>query len=120
MPAFYFVIGGRHYPGVVPAMPGFLYENYTLPRKSVQAGWGDIFDIFLSFARELMLAHLSANTASGTDDFCPDDYISRTSVKGCMAFLDVIIDSKKKLLSNVNYTLLANSFAMSSREVLGW
>ena len=48
MPAFYFAIVGRHYPGVVPAMPGFLYENYTLPGKSAQAGWGDIFDIFLS------------------------------------------------------------------------
>ena len=80
----------------------------------------DIFDILLSFARELTMAHLSAGSSSAAEDFCPDDYISRTSLKGCMAFLDVIIDSKKKLLSNVNYTLLANSFAMSGREVIGW
>ena len=80
----------------------------------------DIFDILLSFARELTFAHLSANTSGSSEDFRPDEYISRTSLKGCMAFLDVIIDSKKKLLSNVNYTLLANAFAMSGMEVLGW
>lgn len=80
----------------------------------------DIFDILLSFARELTFAHLSAGGTAQTEDFDPAHYISCTSIKGCMAFLDVIIETKKKLLSNVNYTLLANSFVLSSREVLGW
>ena len=34
---------------MVPAMPEFLYENYTLPRKSVQAGWGDILMRFYRY-----------------------------------------------------------------------
>ena len=34
-----------------------------------------------------------------TEDFDPAHYISCTSIKGCMAFLDVIIETKKKMLN---------------------
>lgn len=80
----------------------------------------DIFEIFLSFARELIMCHLCADELSRSEDFNASDYVSRTSIKGCMAFLDKVIETKKMLLSNVNYSLLVNSFVLSSQEVLGW
>lgn len=81
---------------------------------------GDIFEIYLSFARELIMCHLCADETSRSDDFNAAEYISRTSLKGCMAFSDKVIETKKMLLSNVNFSLLVNSFVLSSREVLGW
>ena len=80
----------------------------------------DIFDIFLSFARELVFSHIGTENVSRSGDFPAADYIERTTLKGTMAFLNIVIESKKMLLSNVNFTLLANSFVLSSREVLGW
>ena len=90
----------------------FLEEN----KDSAQ----DIFDIFLSFARELTLCHLCMDEGMRSDDFTASDYMSRTTLKGCTAFLNNVIESKKMLLSNVNFSLLANSFVLGSREVLGW
>ncbi len=80
----------------------------------------DIFDIFLSFAHELTMCHISSENVAISDDFSAADYIDRTTLKGCMAFLNNVIETKKMLLSNVNFALLANSFVLSSREVLGW
>lgn len=80
----------------------------------------DIFDIYLSFAYELTMLHIGKNEAGNPDDFSPEDYIDKTTYKGCMAFLNKVIETKKMLLSNVNYSLLVNSFVWGSKEVLGW
>lgn len=80
----------------------------------------DMFDILLGFARDLVFCHLSETENIYGEDFIPENYMSRTTLKGCMAFLNNIIDSKKMLLSNVNYSLLVNSFVLSSKEVLVW
>ncbi|MBR6524039.1 MAG: DNA polymerase III subunit delta' [Clostridia bacterium] len=79
----------------------------------------DIFDILLSFARELTMCHLCRENVTGSG-FIAADYLAQTSLKGCMAFLDKVIEYKKMLLSNVNYSLLVNSFVLGSKEVLGW
>jgi len=80
----------------------------------------DIFDIYLSFAYELTMHHIGKDTGSGSGDFSAEKYIDKTTYKGCMAFLNKVIETKKMLLSNVNFSLLANSFVWGSKEVLGW
>lgn len=96
-----------------------IYEMISFLEQNKESA-GDIFEIFLSFARELIMCHLCADEISRSDDFNAAGYVSRTSLKGCMAFLNKVIETKKMLLSNVNFSLLVNSFALSSREVLGW
>lgn len=90
----------------------FIEEN----RESAE----DIFDIFLSFARELIMCHLCREDMPDGDGFTAADYMEHTSLKGSMAFLDKVIEYKKMLLSNVNFSLLVNSFVIGSKEVLGW
>ncbi len=80
----------------------------------------DIFDIFISFARELTMYHLGREYSPDDDCFSAAKFINCTTLKGCMAFTDHIIKCKKMLLSNVNFSLLANSFVFGSKEVLGW
>ena len=80
----------------------------------------DIFDIFLSFAHELTMCHLCRKNVTGGDGFTAADYMDCTTLKGCMAFLDKVIEYKKMLLSNTNFSLLVNSFILGSKEVLGW
>lgn len=79
---------------------------------------GDIFDILLSLARELIFLHLGEKINDA--DFNASDYLGRTSLKGLMAFANNIIEYRKMLLSNANYAILVNSFVFGSREVLGW
>ena len=80
----------------------------------------DIFDIYLSFAYALTMHHIGKESVGFSDDFSPEKYIDKTTFKGCMAFLNKVIETKKMLLSNVNFSLLANSFVWGSKEVLGW
>lgn len=78
----------------------------------------DIFDILLYFARELVFLHLGG--CPKDNDFNGTDYLDRTTLKGCMAFMNKIIEFRKMLLSNANYSLLINAFVFGSKEVLGW
>lgn len=94
-----------------------LFEITSYFEKNKESA-GAILDILLSFARELVFLHLGGD--SNVNDFDGRDFLDRTTLKGSMAFMNNIIEYKKMLLSNANYSLLVNAFVFSSREVLGW